>query len=753
MNKNIIRKRKLFSYAIIFLCGAICFFIAVARCAFKIEKNYLENLQENLADVSHQNSEALKGQMLLKQELLESIAMRFDLEPDIREENLYMFEPVAKAFDLKRIGFCDETGMGYATQGIGRNLSYRDFFQHSIRGEKYVSDILKDAMDDNQENVTVMSMPIHDKDGRINGICAITCKTDTLSNELSINTFEGNGKTFVFTETGNVSSTSDSSIVDLFDNLYDLLWAYNGVHFDSKWEMVHKMIQGGEEGKIEHGRGELALKGNNYLYHIEPISLMDGNQIWYLMSLVPETYLQQRFHSTRNNLIKMIFFISLFSLTTFGLVQFLSLRQWKDSRNAAYNSPLTGGPNLSHMLKILERNPIQNRFMVAMRIENFKHTRLALGNKKIENLLKGIWEILASEEKSQDFFCHDKDDSFLLFMDLPSEVELKKRLLKIQMLIREETVSKEHVAWIIPKFGVTKIETLEKPLEAVRKAELAVHYALENEHSYVFYDEDKQNQQIEIQNYEDHFKQALKNREFLIYFQPKYSEHEKKLTGCEALVRWSFKNERMVYPDKFIPLLERNGKINRLDEYIFRRVCEFQKEWKSKGLQIVPISVNISKNTLFRNDIVQHYCKIMESYGIEPHEIQLEVTETLVASTNSMAGLLNSFREKGIKILMDDFGTGYTALSVLNKKCFDTIKIDKSLIDGISDPNGAQLIESVTEMIRKLGYTITAEGVEEEYQLKFLQTVNCDDIQGYYFSKPEPAESFEKRLENPYFNA
>lgn len=747
MNKNIIRKRRIFLYVLVFFVFSISFFLAVGRCAYLIRKNYFETLGNNLGDVSRQNAEALTDQIKVRYQLLNSITKRFEMEPDSRKDNLYLFEPVAEAFGLKRIGFCDSNGICYATQGEEQNLSYREFFKRSMNGEIYISDVLKDAMDPNHTAVTVMSMPIHGENGQIEGVCGITYETENLIKDIIIETFEGAGITCVFNEKGNINISSHENLFEVNDNIYDILWGEMGKNYDNRNQLIDELIEGGDEGNNKvYGEGILSIKGDRYFYHIEPVYVLDGNTKWHILSMVPYSYFEQRFARTRNNLMGMVLVIMLFVIATFFIFQLINFRQWKQTNKSAYTSPLTGGANSVRMKMILGRYPYTEGFMVAMNIENWRHTSLALGTIKTEALLKDIWKILAENERSEDFFCHVNNDNFFMYMNLPSEVELKKRILMLQMLIREEAIIKHHSSWINPKFGVCAVHMGESVEETMSKAELAIQYALGTENTYAFYDEERQQYQIENQEYEDHFKQALIDREFQIYFQPKYGTKDKKLTGCEALVRWNFKNKEMVRPDRFIPLLEHNGKINRLDEYVFRRVCEYQRDWKKAGLEVVPVSVNLSKNTLFRPRIVEHYMEIMKSYGVEPNEIQLEVTETLVASGNNMPALLNAFREKGIKILMDDFGTGYTALSVLNKQCFDTIKIDKSLIDGINDEYGAQLIESVIQMNQKLGYYVTAEGVEEEYQFDFLKENHCNDIQGYFFAKPEPADVFQTRL-------
>lgn len=247
---------------------------------------------------------------------------------------------------------------------------------------------------------------------------------------------------------------------------------------------------------------------------------------------------------------------------------------------------------------------------------------------------------------------------------------------------------------------------------------------------------------------EEQFPDALEKKEFKVWYQPKYSVADGIIVGSEALVRWQKQNGETIPPGKFIPLFEHNGMIMKLDEYMFRQVCEQQRKWMEEGRKIYPVSINISRASLYRMDLEECYGQIMQETGISPEYVQLEVTETAIEQKKDICEILNKFRRMGIKILMDDFGTGYSSLATLSTQCFDVLKIDKSLIDQIGNKDGETLLYHVIRMGQQMGLHITAEGVEQESQVGFLRQLQCDDIQGYFFSKPLPKVEFEEKLEN-----
>ena len=176
----------------------------------------------------------------------------------------------------------------------------------------------------------------------------------------------------------------------------------------------------------------------------------------------------------------------------------------------------------------------------------------------------------------------------------------------------------------------------------------------------------------------------------------------------------------MLSPGKFIPLFEKNGNITTLDEYVFRTVCAQQQRWLQAGAKLYPISVNISRVSLYYSNVVDKYRELLNSFQLDPKYVPLEITES-------------AYVDKPDRLIA----------SSLNVMHFDTIKLDKSLIDYIGDRNGEKLLLHITQLLQSFGMTITAEGVETSDQVEFLKNLHCDDIQGYYFSKPLPVNEFE----------
>ena len=254
-------------------------------------------------------------------------------------------------------------------------------------------------------------------------------------------------------------------------------------------------------------------------------------------------------------------------------------------------------------------------------------------------------------------------------------------------------------------------------------------------------------EQVWERQIEDDMKKALDNHEFQVYLQPKYSTKEEVLSAAEALVRWIHPTLGFISPGKFIPIFERNGFILQLDDYMLTEVAKLQAEWINQGKRLVPISVNVSRAHFAEDNLAEHICSVVDGYNVPHQFIELELTES--AFFDDKAVLLETIRKLksyGFKVSMDDFGAGYSSLNSLKELPLDIIKLDGEFFRSVEDKNRSQLIVGETiALAKKLGMQIVAEGIETREQVDFLASLDCDLIQGFYFSKPLPVSEFEER--------
>lgn len=246
--------------------------------------------------------------------------------------------------------------------------------------------------------------------------------------------------------------------------------------------------------------------------------------------------------------------------------------------------------------------------------------------------------------------------------------------------------------------------------------------------------------------------EAIDNKEFQIYFQPKVNISDNTISGCEALVRWG-KDGQIIPPMDFIPVLEDDGIVCELDFYVFEECCRIIRGWIDKGYKPCNVAINFSKLHLRNPDTAEKIFEIIEKYQIDESLIEIELTELSGHdSFESLIELIDKLKERGISSSIDDFGTGYSSLNLLKSLNIDVVKIDKSFVDCINESNNKArtLLKNIVDMIHAMEYKIIAEGVETVEQLDFLKEINCEMVQGYMFEKPLPAFEFQKCLEKGF---
>ncbi|MBU1978006.1 MAG: EAL domain-containing protein [Gammaproteobacteria bacterium] len=233
--------------------------------------------------------------------------------------------------------------------------------------------------------------------------------------------------------------------------------------------------------------------------------------------------------------------------------------------------------------------------------------------------------------------------------------------------------------------------------------------------------------------------------QILLQYQPQIGRVSGEIVGMEALARWQHPELGLIPPARFIPLAEECNLIVPLGEWVLRQACEQACIWRDAGLPPLKIAVNLSPHQLKHPHLLKQIGQILERTGLDPACLELEITETAILQyTDAVIGTLRELRQMGITIAIDDFGTGHSSLTGLQRLPIDTVKIDRSFVrDILTDTNDASIVAAVIDMGRKMGLKVIAEGVETEEQMTFLQSMQCDFMQGYYFSKPVPVDEFK----------
>ena len=375
-------------------------------------------------------------------------------------------------------------------------------------------------------------------------------------------------------------------------------------------------------------------------------------------------------------------------------------------------------------------------------IRKFKIVNDLYGEKFGDEVLDFIINKLKESCNDKQFFINLRSDVFMIVTEYNSEEELVEFIQEF-----DSKASYFKNIKLQMSYGIYTVEDKKMELRQMEDRAAMARKAAKNNivTNVLFYKEQFKDTLYNRKFIEENMQAAITERQFMMYLQPKYSIAKNEIIGAEALIRWHHPERGMIYPDQFIPIIEENGFIKKVDYYIWEEACRFLARCREAGVDFCPVSVNMSRVHLLDDECIQVLADMIEEYGISKKLLELEITETADNQQVSMKAL--QLKEEGFTLLMDDFGSGYSSLNILLETPFDVIKLDRKFIENMTVSNkGRMILEQVVSMADKLELGLLAEGVETKEQTELLQSIGCDQVQGYYYAKPMPAEDFFELL-------
>ena len=387
----------------------------------------------------------------------------------------------------------------------------------------------------------------------------------------------------------------------------------------------------------------------------------------------------------------------------------------------------------------------------ALDLDNFKLINETLGQDAGDLLLKTVADRLNGCVRGGDTVARQGGDEFVVIVSDPAISDNAPVIAtKLQETVARPMRAKGQEVTITASIGISisprdgqDVQTL------LRNAEVAMYRAKElGRHSFQFYTAEMNAKSLARMTLENQLRRALERREFSLHYQPKVSLASGLICGMEALIRWQSPELGAVPPSVFIPLAEETGLILPIGAWVLNTACAQNQAWRVQGFPPLAIAVNLSPRQFRQQDIASLIAECLAETGLDPRLLELEITESMVMQdTTRVASVLNELKQMGVSLAMDDFGTGYSSLSYLKKFPFDKLKIDQSFVRDItSDPDNAAIAKAVIAMAHSLHLKVIAEGVETQGQFNYLHGQGCDEIQGYYYSRPLPAAEFETLL-------
>lgn len=450
-------------------------------------------------------------------------------------------------------------------------------------------------------------------------------------------------------------------------------------------------------------------------------------------------------------------------LKTTELNQEISRRQQIENKlqHLAHNDALTGLSNRALFLDRLQQGLIQAKrrkqsiAIMFLDLDGFKPINDMLGHDQGDIVLQEVARRLLGCLREMDMVArHGGDEFTFALLDVKAAEDISIVAHKVLACFKRPFILNGHEQFIGGSIGISMYPADGQQAEKlVNQADTAMYQAKKaGGNSFRFYtqklgDDAKHRLQLELE-----LRHAMKREQFVLYYQPQIDLAHGQLSGLEALIRWQHPERGLVPPVQFIPMAEKIGLIEPIGDWVLRCACDKQKAWREQGIVPVPVVVNISVNLSahqFRaGDLIQTISEVLDKTGMDPTLLELEITEGIIMEhADSSITLLKQLKDMGLRIAIDDFGTGFSSLSYLKRFPIDTLKIDRSFVTHLpKDGDDVAIVRAVISLAQSMSMKTIAEGVETKEQMKFLQDIGCDEIQGYLFGRPLPQDEMGQLL-------
>ena len=767
----------------ILICASVILCVIISILSMVVinsaDRSMMEDkINENKASMQQITSNVQKD-ITAKRDFIQSMASAVssnasDFESVISQHSRDL-QSYAENGGFAQILISDTNGNAYNSDGETFDISGRNYFKRALAGGSGISDRIKTQVPIGSEYAVVYYAPISSESHAIAVMIGlapaeidISSYTDAESDLLSgmyilnsdgelVMSSHSDGKTSFY------SYIKDSKYADGTSNDYLPLESHNAEEQqspddsssdnDEKAPVLPRENTDFYAGDITNSRGFLSWLSNHdntSRIYFKKNLIQNGWTLFYVRSVAMSESMVSFIIISR----VMLFSIVIIFLCAMIVMLWLQWRSNKKITSLAYRDEVTGRANWQKF-EITCNNRLKNRnwwstnyAAIYININRFTMYNDYYGHKAADRMLQYIAETLELMCSAKEMCAHRSADKFVVMWSYTDKQQLTDRIEDFFKLLGDAPKS-ENVSVSVGVYLMSKEDNdIVKAIDLASFAEQTTDHSKSN--TIAFFNEEIRAAKTEEHELENLMHIALANDEFKLYVQPKHRVRDGALGGAEALVRWINPEKGFISPGKFIPLFEKNGFVEDVDNYILEQLCKFQQNRLQGNKSIVPISVNVSRVQLSNPNLAQEICALVDKYRVPHKYIDIELTESACFDDiEVLINTINTLREMGFPVSMDDFGSGYSSLNLLKQLPFDTLKIDGEFFRNATDIGRANVVvKNIINLAKSLNMTIVAEGIETEEQVEFLRTTECDLIQGYYYSKPISAEEFEVYMSN-----
>ncbi|CAK7039039.1 EAL domain-containing protein [Phascolarctobacterium sp.] len=704
--------------------------------------SYVQNLldndsRNNLTEIVSQNRDVITSRLMLDLNRLDIIGNKIseslksselDTEQEIDD---FLAEYSKHAYD-ESMFLANRNGVAFTEGGRQIDVSGRRYFKLASNGTSNISD--KTISRINGEYVFIGSVPLY-YDEKIVGTIQKIYTYEQMYELFTVSLFSSKGYMYVINSEGYVILHTEHPDCHLkSDNYFRDVYEGGNVNAARK---IKTDINNNQSGFME-----VVLDGEKAFSAYTPI-----NQIhdWYLVTSVPTNVIAEN-----GNVVMKIFYSVLLVMALIFLIStcyffWNKQQQRRQLEKIAFVDEVTGGNTYNKfVVKVndtLAKASDESFYILNFDVDNFKYINNFYGFSCGDKLLQQIYQITNSLLAPDECVARISGDQFICLLKNADETRLENLFAALQK-------GNEEAFLLHFSAGVYVVcdrqENINLMIDKASVAAQTIKGVLNK--TVAYYDKSFDDLTAHNEQLKRALKQAIRNDEFVAFYQPKIDINDGRLVGAEALIRWKTTENKLVSPGEFIPLAEKTGLVTELDMIVFEKVLQFLRQALDAGIECVPISVNFSRLHFYNSDFFDKILRKIEAYQVPADLLELELTESAVFDNFTVVyDFTRKVREYGIAIAMDDFGSGYSSLNMLKDLPIDTLKIDRAFLENSADNEKRNIIfVSIVRMARRLGISLVVEGVETSENITLMRKCGCSVAQGYYFSKPVEEETFAK---------
>ncbi|MFA7675568.1 MAG: EAL domain-containing protein [Endomicrobiia bacterium] len=710
-----------------------------------LKSNIQEQIEITLHEIAVQQSKIMEIKINDSLDFLTHISEEISpiLVSDRNKAMQYLIKST-KQLHFDNMAIVDTNGSGYNIDNIKLDVSDREYFQRSLQGERLISNPIINKI--SKDKTSIFAVPIYYKD-KIIAILLTVYSTKKMNELLANHSFEGRSYTYIARLNGDIIINSDYTTNSKFiENLFDSLQTSDNNSKEMAEILQSKIRQN------KYGSMKFENKVNKYIYYY-PTTIND----WYIFIITPINVAD----NILNLLLKQTINVSIINfglfLSLFIMILYFQFKSKKELIQIAYVDKLTGGDSFTKFCieatktfkKYNANNSTINIAILSINIDNFKNINNLFGHNEGDKILRFIWETLNNIKMYDELHTRHIADQFYALFFFDSKQSLIDRLTYLSEALQSYDVLNEEKYKIKASIGICELtERNEDINDMINSANIALK-SIKGKITpfYAFFDDTIKDNILKKNILENQMLKALQNKEFIVYFQPKFNAVTNKIIGAEALVKWVKKDGTVIPNSDFMPLFEKNFFITTLDKYIFSVICKKQKIWLNTGLNPLPISIGLSKLHFYNPNFVKEFKQILDENKLPAKYIQLEISEmSLYENTALATDYISKLRSIGFAITLKDFVIGYSAIITVKDIQIDSVKLNKKVVGDIRDEINKKITANILQLSHSLNVKTEVENIENEEEYNFFKSIKCDIMQGNYLSATVDDKEFEKVL-------